>query len=118
MIGRGLIIAAVFAAMGYVGAGIAQAPTEQRIELVAVKYDFNPPEIRVKRGVSVRLILTSPDFPHGFGIPDFKRRVDLIPGKPVELVFTPDRAGKFPFLCDNFCGEGHDRMSGFIIVEQ
>ena len=31
-------------------------------------------------------------------------------------VFT--KAGKFHFLCDNFCGAGHDEMSGFLIVEE
>ena len=30
----------------------------------------------------------------------------------------PDRAGRFVFLCDNFCGEGHDRMTGFLVVEE
>jgi len=30
--------------------------------------------------------------------------------------FTPDRAGTFPFLCDIFCGEGHEGMSGKIVV--
>jgi cytochrome c oxidase subunit 2 len=34
----------------------------------------------------------------------------------VEVTFTPDRAGRFVFLCDNFCGEGHDRMTGFLLV--
>ena len=45
-------------------------------------------------------------------------RVDLVPGKTVELTFTPDRAGRFVFLCDNFCGEGHDRMTGFLVVTE
>ena len=56
------------------------------------------------------------DFPHGFGLPDFGLRVDQVPGKVVELAFTPDKAGRFHMLCDNFCGEGHDKMSGWLVV--
>jgi cytochrome c oxidase subunit 2 len=29
---------------------------------------------------------------------------------------TPMKAGTFDFLCDNFCGEGHEQMSGQFIV--
>jgi cytochrome c oxidase subunit 2 len=75
-----------------------------------------PSEIRVVKGQPVTFVLSTPDFPHGFALPDFNLRRDLIPGKEVELTFTPDKAGKFHMLCDNFCGEGHDRMSGWLIV--
>ena len=71
---------------------------------------------RLKKGKPVTFALTTSDFVHGFNVPDFNVRADLIPGKTVEVTFTPDRAGRFAFLCDNFCGEGHDRMSGFLVV--
>lgn len=90
----------------------------QRIELKATKFDFAAKEIRVRKGQRVTLVLTTPDFVHGFSVPDFNARVDLVPGKSVELTFTPDRAGRFVFLCDNFCGEGHDRMTGFLVVTE
>jgi heme/copper-type cytochrome/quinol oxidase subunit 2 len=32
------------------------------------------------------------------------------------LRFTPDRAGSFTFLCDVFCGSGHENMSGTLNV--
>jgi cytochrome c oxidase subunit 2 len=49
--------------------------------------------------------------PHGFAVLDFNLRADAVPGKRVEIRFTPERAGRFVFLCDNFCGEGHARVS-------
>ena len=88
----------------------------RRIAVNAKKFDFTPSEIRVKKGERVVFELSATDFPHGFGLPDFGVRRDFFPGKMVELPFTADRTGKFPFLCDNFCGEGHDAMSGFLIV--
>ena len=98
-----------------VPASAADAPA-QRIEVQARKFTFGPNEIRVKKGQRVTIVLTSPDFVHGFAMPDFNVRGDGIPGKTVEITFVADKAGKFIYLCDNFCGEGHDKMTGFLIV--
>ena len=104
--------------LGAVGAYRAIAAGPERILVSAAKFEFRAAEIRVRKGRPVTLVLSSADFPHGFSIPDFGARVDLVPGKTVELTFTPDRSGRFVFLCDNFCGEGHDRMSGFLVVTE
>ena len=77
-----------------------------------------PAEILVRKNEAVTLQLIAVDFPHGFGLPDFGLRVDLVPGKVVELAVTPDKAGRFHMLCDNFCGEGHDKMSGWLVVSE
>jgi cytochrome c oxidase subunit 2 len=114
---RCAVIAAFFGVAGYFTAAIANGATgAERIALTAKKFEFSAKEIRLKKGKPVTFALTTPDFPHGFNVPDFNVRADLIPGKTVEVTFTPDRAGRFAFLCDNFCGEGHDNMSGFLVV--
>jgi cytochrome c oxidase subunit 2 len=99
---------------GYYAA--ANGAGAHRIAMTATKFEFSAPEIRVRRGQPVTLELTASDFAHGFSLPDFNVRVDLIPGRKVEVTFTPDRTGRFVFLCDNFCGESHDDMSGYLIV--
>ena len=78
--------------------------------------DAIPSELRLKTGLAVTLMLSTEDFVHGFSVPDFNTRIDLVPGKTVELTLTPNRACRFVFLCDNFCGDGHDRMTGTMIV--
>lgn len=98
-------------------ASAADAPV-QRIAVDARKFEFGPKEIRVRKGQRVTFVLTSPDFVHGFSVPDFNLRADGIPGKTVEITFVADKAGKFIYLCDNFCGEGHDKMTGFLIVTE
>jgi cytochrome c oxidase subunit II len=94
----------------------AQQPSTRRIEVTVARFFFRPAQIALKRGEPVTLALTSLDFVHGFSVPDFNLRADMIPGKAVEVTFTPDKSGKIPLLCDNFCGDGHERMSGFLIV--
>lgn len=96
----------------------ANSPAPRRIAVKAQKFVFSPSEIRVRKGEAVTFVLSAEDFPHGFSLPDFKLRRDFVPGKPAELNFTADKVGKFHFLCDNFCGEGHDMMSGWLIVSE
>ena len=109
-------IAAAAGAAGYFAAALADAASSERIALTATKFAFSSKEIKLRKGRPVTFVLSSPDFVHGFAVPDFDVRKDVIPGKIVEVTFTPDRAGRFIFLCDNFCGEGHDQMAGLLVV--
>jgi cytochrome c oxidase subunit 2 len=70
----------------------------------------------VKKGRPVLLEITSLDFVHGFNVPALKLRADLPPGQVTRVRFIPERAGDYAFVCDNFCGEGHEEMHGRIVV--
>ncbi|CAJ0786673.1 Alternative cytochrome c oxidase subunit 2 [Ralstonia condita] len=60
--------------------------------------------------------LTGQDILMGLSIPDFNVRADVVPGQTVRLALTPDKTGTFDFLCDIFCGSGHDTMNGTLTV--
>lgn len=90
---------------------------ERVIKIVAQRFVYIPNEITLKKGEPVRLEFTSLDFIHGFNVPDLHIRADLPPGKMTTIHLTPDKAGTYDFICDNFCGEGHEDMSGRIIVK-
>ena len=90
---------------------------ERRIKIQAKKFEYTPNKIILKTGQPVVLEFTSVDFIHGFKIPDLNLRADLPPGQITSVRFTPDKAGEYEFLCDNFCGSGHEEMSGKIIVK-
>jgi cytochrome c oxidase subunit II len=92
---------------------------EQVIRISASTFEFNPSEITVRKGVPVVLELTSQDRHHGFKLSAFELRVDIKPGAVEKVRFVPDKIGNFTFLCDVFCGDGHEEMSGTIkVVEQ
>lgn len=93
----------------------AEAPAEIRIS--AKKFEFHPNEITTRVGRPVTLILTSEDRIHGFKMPDLGLRADVIPGQETRLTLVPERLGRVAFLCDVFCGDGHDDMEGTLIVE-
>ena len=92
----------------------AQAPREIAIE--ARRFVYTPSEITVKAGEPVVLLMHAIDFPHGFNLPDLKIRADLVPGQVVRVALPPMKAGTLDFLCDNFCGDGHEQMHGRIVV--
>ena len=100
----------------------ASAPTgaqgEPRvISVVATRFAFEPTRIEVTEGERVRLVLTSGDGVHGVEIKKFKVN-KKIPrgGDPVTIEFVASAAGKFPILCSEYCGEGHDAMKGVLVV--
>lgn len=91
-------------------------PKTRVIKVVAKKFVFVPSELHVKKGETVTLQFTAPEVPMGFNLADFKLRTDIMPGQVASLQFTPDKSGSFTFLCDVFCGSGHEDMSGTLIV--
>jgi cytochrome c oxidase subunit 2 len=89
---------------------------EQVIRISASTFEYKPSEITVKKGVPVTLELVSEDRHHGFKLPEFHVQSDIKPGVVQKVRFIPDKAGKFTFFCDVFCGDGHEDMSGTLTV--
>ena len=102
---------------GLVAVSLTRAqPAPRVVEITAQRFRFTPRVIPLKAGEQVLLKITALDFPHGFFLPDFDKRVDLVPGRAVEFALTAPGPGKLHFLCDNFCGEGHEGMDGYFEV--
>jgi len=99
-------------------AGVAAGEEAKVIKITAEKFKYTPDQITLKKGVPVMLEFTSLDRTHGFSCPDFGIRVDIVPGKPATVSFTPDKTGRFLFHCDIFCGSGHEDMSGVFVVTE
>jgi cytochrome c oxidase subunit 2 len=91
-------------------------PAVPVLRITAHKWSFTPDEIHLMVGQPVVLELVSLDVPHGFNAPDLGVRVDVEPGRSIQIPVRPERAGTFTFHCDVFCGDGHEEMSGRIVV--
>jgi len=112
---RRRLLASGFAAAA--GAFCLRAFAQERvIRVLARKFEFVPNDIELKKDEPVVLEFTGADVLMGFSLPDFKVRTDIPPGVTTRLRLTPDRVGSFEFVCDNFCGEFHEDMSGKIRV--
>jgi cytochrome c oxidase subunit 2 len=97
----------------------AEAPGARQFEITAARYQFTPAQIEVRQGETVELVLRSADTDHGLEIKALKLKV-AIPkgGTPVSASFVASRAGRFPILCSEYCGSGHRRMRGELIVTE
>ena len=117
----GLFAAGVIVAvciMLFAGAFAGSAETEQVVQITAKTFEYSPKDITVKMGVPVVLEFTSLDRLHGFNCPGLGIRSDIPPRIVTRLRFVPKITGTFPFHCDNFCGAGHEGMTGTITVKE
>jgi cytochrome c oxidase subunit II len=74
------------------------------------------PKEQVIKIAARRFTYTTADVLMGFSAPDFDVRADIIPGRVATVRLVPDKVGTFTFLCDVFCGSGHETMHGTITV--
>lgn len=93
-------------------------PAEREIHITAKNFEFAPDTITLKKGEPVVLVITSKDRKHGFSLRAFGIRSDVSAGGTARIRFTPTKAGKFTFSCDVFCGDGHEDMTGTIVVNE
>lgn len=64
----------------------------------------------------VRLVLTSRDVIHSLFIPAFRMKQDAVPGRYTSIWFEATHPGRYQILCAEFCGAGHSRMWGEVVV--
>ena len=75
-------------------------------------------EFRLPLDRPVKLVIRSKDVLHNFTVPQFRVKMDLVPGMVPFLWLTPNRAGTYDILCEELCGIGHHAMRGKVIVEE
>jgi len=87
------------------------------IQMTARKYQFEPATVTVKQGTRVKLVITAVDHDHGFKLEAYGIDQKLPKGIATPVEFTADKVGTFSFNCSTFCGLGHSRMKGELVVE-
>ncbi len=87
----------------------AQEP-DRTIEIHARRYAFNPADITIKKGETVRLKLVADDVTHSLLIKGLGVDQTVTKAHPVEISLTPKQDGDFQGQCGHFCGSGHGKM--------
>jgi cytochrome c oxidase subunit 2 len=62
--------------------------------------------------------LSSKDVIHSFFLPNFRIKMDAVPGMVTSLYFEATRTGSYDIACAEHCGFGHYRMRGFLTVQE
>jgi cytochrome c oxidase subunit 2 len=113
-----LLIAAVALVPGGRVPTAAQADAPRVIEVIAKRFAFEPSQIDVTVGERVLLSVRSADGVHGMEIKKLKVKKEIPRGgEAVVIEFTAADAGRFPIVCSEYCGEGHEDMKGMLVVQ-
>lgn len=118
LLGVVLVTLAPIARVAICGQESASGSTQEvTIQMTARKYRFEPAVVTVKQGTHVKLIITAVDHDHGFKLAAYNIDQKLPKGVATPVEFTADKAGTFSFACSTFCGLGHSKMKGQLMVE-
>lgn len=75
------------------------------------------PIVHVPVDQPVHALLRSTDVLHNFTVPQFRVKMDLVPGMITYQWFTPTVPGTYEVLCEELCGIGHFAMRSKVVVE-
>jgi cytochrome c oxidase subunit 2 len=97
------------------GMPIVAPPPGSDVYLMALTFQWQP-ILKLQQGVEYTLHLSSLDMLHGFELFPVNVNFEIIPGYDYGLRVTPNAAGDFRIICNEFCGIGHHTMVGRVIV--
>jgi cytochrome c oxidase subunit 2 len=75
-------------------------------------------DLHILKDRSIKLDLRSIDVLHNFYVPQFRAKMDMVPGMVTTYWFTPIRTGEFEILCAEYCGTSHYAMRGWVSVDE
>ena len=75
-------------------------------------------DLHLPVGKPVKVLMRSIDVVHDFYVPQFRAKMDMVPGQVTYFWFTPTRTGTFEVLCAELCGVGHAFMRGKVVVDK
>jgi cytochrome c oxidase subunit 2 len=108
---------ALAAAASSPAAGPAPATALRNFDITASRFGYDPAVLEVNEGDEVRLTLRSTDTLHGLEIKELKVKIKIPKGGDrVSIGFVAARAGTFAITCSEYCGTGHRRMKGSLVV--
>lgn len=105
---------------------LAPEPNEREVEVIGRQWSwkFNYPDIEGKSSTQLGLLVNEPvvlkmqseDVLHDFWVPEFRVKQDLLPGRWINLRFTPTEEGTYKVRCAEICGNAHSTMLADVLV--
>ena len=96
---------------------VVHPPAGSDIYMLARLWEWYP-ILELEKDKTYRLHLSSQDWQHGFSLQPNNVNVQVHPGYDYVLTITPDQAGEYAVVCNEFCGIGHHTMLGRIYVTE
>jgi cytochrome c oxidase subunit 2 len=74
-------------------------------------------DLHLAVGKPVKMLLRSVDVLHDYYVPEFRAKMDMVPGMITYFWMEPTRVGTYDVLCAELCGVGHGYMSGAVLID-
>lgn len=116
----------VLEAPAYAETGSSNLQPAEQIEVIAKQWSwsFHYPnrnvtstELHLPVNQPVHLMLQSEDVVHGFFVPNFRIKQDIIPNQTIEFKFTPNRIGQYQLHDSQFSGTYFALMEASVYVD-
>jgi cytochrome c oxidase subunit II len=95
---------------------VVQPPEGGDVYLIARLWQWWP-ILELEKGKTYRLHLTAMDYQHGFSLQPENINIQVLPGYEHVIKVTPNRAGTYSIVCNEFCGIGHHTMVSRLYVK-
>jgi len=101
-------------------------PTSETIEVIAKQWSWsfnysgqnvNSTELHLPVNEKAHLLLKSEDVLHGFYVPNFRIKQDIVPNRTIDFSFTPNKMGKYKLHDSQFSGTYFALMDAEVYVE-
>ncbi len=93
---------------------------QQRVNVEAMQFAFVVDPPTVTAGTPVRFSVIATDVNHGFAVYDadniLRFQVQALPDHSTDIVHTFKKPGRYQIVCLEFCGVGHHKMVGTLVV--
>ena len=70
----------------------------------------------IPRGKEVKMKMSSTDVLHGFYIPAFRVKYDILPNRYTSVWFKATERGEYDLFCTEYCGRDHSEMNKVVRV--
>ena len=95
---------------------VVAPPPGSDIYLIARLWNFWP-ILELEKGKTYKLHLTSMDYNHGFSLQPANINIQIVPGFEHVITVTPNQAGTYSIVCNEFCGINHHAMVSRLYVK-
>ncbi len=95
---------------------VVAPPVGSDVYLIARLWSFWP-ILELEKDKTYRLHITSIDYNHGFSLQPANINIQMVPGFEHVITVTPNEAGTYSLICNEYCGFGHHRMVSRLYVK-
>lgn len=95
---------------------VVHPPEGSDVYLIARLWSWWP-ILELEKGKTYRLQLTSMDYNHGFSLQPANINIQVVPGYEHVITVTPNQAGTFSVVCNEYCGINHHTMVSRLYVK-